>query len=444
MKRYCLVDDKSNYEFQKKDLDSCYDINFERLLNKTIPQEFEYTWERMVAPISVSNLRARTEFYLEQLPYYGEFRLDILNEVYLSLEYLEDDKIELLSDGDIDAQEFSEKIKDGIRSVKKDKGTRSNGIMDIDTYLEQTKGTRRFRKIPKFGSGVMKLWLGSKEFRTVLNETWGTTEKYKMDEIIKVIEKAEKTEKSMMSGVKITLSKGGKELSPKLPNKDEEVDYRGVLEYSHTDAIILERILGIAELREFQEYVAPQLNGNENCISDLLKSITQYHGEYTRCFLIRLLGCCLHECGGSNLYDKNDILKGQRLIIDRNRDIYNKIYLTMHNQILKKYGKNYTLQTTKQLVEENIQWTKKMFYLTMPMSQLIIESNKKMLKELAEHDAWDEMLKILYDAKNRIPDFCFEYKKGSYERNKFKGLDLPDIEKNIIDANRLYYRWGEI
>ena len=122
----------------------------------------------------------------------------------------------------------------------------------------------------------------------------------------------------------------------------------------------------------------------------------------------------------------------------------------MHNQILKKYGKNYTLQTTKQLVEEKIQWTKKFFYLTMPMSQLIDELNKKKLKknyklkEFVDQDAWDEIFKIFYNTINGIPDFCFEYKKGSYERNKFKELALPDIEKIIIDANRLYYKWGKI
>lgn len=40
MKRYCLVDDKSNYGFQKSDLDSCYDISFKRLLDQTIPPQF--------------------------------------------------------------------------------------------------------------------------------------------------------------------------------------------------------------------------------------------------------------------------------------------------------------------------------------------------------------------------------------------------------------------
>ena len=77
---------------------------------------------------------------------------------------------------------------------------------------------------------------------------------------------------------------------------------------------------------------------------------------------------------------------------------------------------------------------------------VVLESKKlkvKMFKELMEQEAWDEVFQILSGARNRIPDFCFEYKKGSYERNKFKEFDLPDIEKNIIDANRLYYRWGE-
>ena len=115
----------------------------------------------------------------------------------------------------------------------------------------------------------------------------------------------------------------------------------------------------------------------------------------------------------------------------------------MHNQILKRYGKNYTLQTAKKLIEENIKWTKEMFYLSVPLTPLIKQLKVKMFKELMKQEAWDEIFQILSGAQNRIPDFCFEYKNGSYERNKFKEFDLPDIEKNIIDANRLYYRWGE-
>ena len=440
MKRYCLVDDKSNYGFQKSDLDSCYDISFKRLLDQTIPPQFKWTIESSVRSMFVNNPGGRMEFYLSYLPYSGEFRLDILNELYLSIEYLEDDKIELLSDEDNDTREFSEKIRAGIGSARREKGIHYNRILDIDTYLEQTKGTNMsFRKIPKFGSGVMKLWLGSKDLKTLLNETTGTYKKYRIDEIIKIVEKNEKKEKSKTSGLKVTVLTDKK--SPKI---NEELDYKGVLEYSRTDAIILERILGISELREFQEYVAPQLKGNENGISDLLQSIRQYHGEYVRCYLIRLIGCCLYERGHKNrLNDENEILVGYKLKIDRYRDVYNEIYVTMHNQILKRYGKNYTLQTAKKLIEENIKWTKEMFYLSVPLTPLIKQLKVKMFKELMKQEAWDEIFHILSGAQNRIPDFCFEYKNGSYERNKFKEFDLPDIEKNIIDANRLYYRWGE-
>ena len=440
MKRYCLVDDKSNYGFQKSDLDSCYDISFKRLLDQTIPPQFKWTIESSVRSMFVNNPGGRMEFYLSYLPYSGEFRLDILNELYLSIEYLEDDKIELLSDEDNDTREFSEKIRAGIGSARREKGIHYNRILDIDTYLEQTKGTNMsFRKIPKFGSGVMKLWLGSKDLKTLLNETTGTYKKYRIDEIIKIVEKNEKKEKSKTSGLKVTVLTDKK--SPKI---NEELDYKGVLEYSRTDAIILERILGISELREFQEYVAPQLKGNENGISDLLQSIRQYHGEYVRCYLIRLIGCCLYERGHKNrLNDENEILVGYKLKIDRYRDAYNEIYVTMHNQILKRYGKNYTLQTAKKLIEENIKWTKEMFYLSVPLTPLIKQLKVKMFKELMKQEAWDEIFQILSGAQNRIPDFCFEYKNGSYERNKFKEFDLPDIEKNIIDANRLYYRWGE-
>ena len=175
MKRYCLVDDKSNYGFQKSDLDSCYDISFKRLLDQTIPPQFKWTIESSVRSMFVNNPGGRMEFYLSYLPYSGEFRLDILNELYLSIEYLEDDKIELLSDEDNDTREFSEKIRAGIGSARREKGIHYNRILDIDTYLEQTKGTNMsFRKIPKFGSGVMKLWLGSKDLKTLLNETTGT------------------------------------------------------------------------------------------------------------------------------------------------------------------------------------------------------------------------------------------------------------------------------
>lgn len=440
MKRYCLVDDKSNYGFQKKDLDSCYDISFKRLLDQTIPPQFKWTIESSVRSMFVNNPDGRMDFYLEYLPYSGEFRLDVLNEICLSIEYLEDDKIELLPDGDNNTREFSEKIRNGMETARREKGTHYNRILNIDTYLEQTKGTNmRFRKIPKFGSGVMKLWLSSPKFKNLLSGGDGAREKYKMSEIIKRIEEAEKTEKSKTSDLKVTVS-GDK----KMPQINEELDYKGVLEYSRTDAIILERILGISELREFQEYVAPQLKGSENGISDLLQSIRQYHGEYVRCFLIRLIGCCLYERGHKNRpYDENDILLGYKLRIDRYREVYNEIYATMHNQILKRYGKNYTLQTAKKLIEENIKWTKEMFYLSMPITPLIKKLKVKMFKELMEQEAWDEIFQILSGAQNRIPDFCFEYPNGSYERNKFKEFDLPDIEKNIIDANRLYYRWEE-
>ena len=111
--------------------------------------------------------------------------------------------------------------------------------------------------------------------------------------------------------------------------------------------------------------------------------------------------------------------------------------------MLKKYGKNCSLQTTKKLVKKNIQWTKKMFWLSMPMTPLIKKLKEKTFKELMKQEEWDEIFKIMSGDQNRIPDFCFEYKKGSYERNKFKKLDLPYIEKSIIDASRLYYRWGE-
>ena len=438
MKRYCLVNDKSSYSFQEKDLDFCYDINFKSLVDWVTPPELKEITDRIMQSMYINDPRKRMEFYLEQLPYYSEFRLDILNEVYLSLEYLEDDKTELLSEGDNDIQEFSEKIKAGIQSIKRWEEHCPNKILDIDTYLQQTEGKRmNLRKIPMFGSGVMKLWLASEEFRKVLNKNCAI-KNCKADEIIKIIEKAEKSEESELSNLKITLS-----TDKKLSNKEED-NYKGVLKYSTTDAIILERILGLSELREFQDYVVPQLKGNENGVSDLLKSIRQYHGEYVRCFLIRLIGCCLYECGHKNRpYDENDILKEYKLKIDRHRDAYNEIYLTTHNQMLKKYGKNCSLQTTKKLVKKNIQWTKKMFWLSMPMTPLIKKLKEKTFKELMKQEEWDEIFKIMSGDQNRIPDFCFEYKKGSYERNKFKKLDLPYIEKSIIDASRLYYRWGE-
>lgn len=179
MKRYCLVDDKSNYGFQKKDLDSCYDISFKRLLDQTIPPQFKWTIESSVRSMFVNNPDGRMDFYLEYLPYSSELRVDILNEVYLSLEYIANTKTELLSDNDLDNKEFSDKIVKGIRSLgRKENRIYTNEIFDVDAYLRQTKGIdMNLRKIPTFGSGVMKLWLGSKDLKTLLNETTGTYKK---------------------------------------------------------------------------------------------------------------------------------------------------------------------------------------------------------------------------------------------------------------------------
>ena len=94
MKRYCLVKNKNDFSFQTGESDMSYDVYLPNVINqvKTEPYSLK-SIDGISKWIHGANWEVEVDYRLTQIKYTSEFMLDILNEVYLSLIYLEGKKV---------------------------------------------------------------------------------------------------------------------------------------------------------------------------------------------------------------------------------------------------------------------------------------------------------------------------------------------------------------
>ena len=221
---------------------------------------------------------------------------------------------------------------------------------------------------------------------------------------------------------------------------------QGGLKFKEDDAIILERIFGISLERAIQNCLVPKLKDERTDLKELVKAIAEYHGEYVRVFLVEMLANNIDEFQRfGKPYDEKKLINDYTKYIRNRKSEYNNTYKTVHDNVLKKYGKIYDLKTARKIVEQKRRYVKERMYPTMVMSPVVKTQRKKYVKSLIQKEEWDKLTDIIVNeryAVNHMPSFCFEYERFSPERNGIKNpavsnLKLWGIEKTIIEGNKL-------
>ena len=310
-------------------------------------------------------------------------------------------------------------MKQGMHNGVQSKNS-TNVIFDVWGYYSNVKNDMMFGEIPQFGSGVVKAWLHSENLKKILRKTDHINKKYSMNNIIKAIEEVEKP------SIKIFR------------------ETHGVLEYSRTDAIIWERIFGFSVLKDFEIYIVPNLKNIGAETDTLIKEIMKYHGEYIRSLLVKVIGYNLNERVSTGTIGENEnIFEEYARCLEEYRNGYNWLYEKMHDTILDRYSKNYSTKTAKKIVERRVDIVRENFCPTMVMTPIVLKNKEQYVQALLKQKEWKTISEILsyQTIENKIPKFCFEYEIGSFERNEFKKVSLLEIEKSILDSNRIHYNW---
>lgn len=424
MKRYCLVKNKNDFSFQTGESDMSYDVYLPNVINqvKTEPYSLK-SIDGISKWIHGANWEVEVDYRLTQIKYTSEFMLDILNEVYLSLIYLEGKTVKLFSrSGKRLDDEVNVAIKQARKNIfYKERKKPENEIFDIDVYLKSEKQTA---EIPELGSEVAKLWLCSSKIRNILVDRARASKNYDVFKIVAEIEKME----SIDAG-KYDIEEGG-------------------LKFKEDDAIILERIFGISLERAIQNYLIPKLKDERINLNELVKAITEYHGEYVRIFLVEMLANNLDEFQRFRKpYDEKNLIKEYTKYISNNKAEYNNTYKAVHDKVIKKYGQIYGLETVRKIVEQKRKDIKNKMYPTMVTTPTIKSQREKYVKSLIKKEKWDELTDMIVNesyAINHMPSFYFEYEHFSFERNNIKYSEVTNsklwgIEKTIIEGNKLRY-----
>ena len=165
MKRYCLVKNKNDFSFQTGKADMSYNVYLPNVINQVETEPYRLKSVDGISKwLNGANWELEVDYGLTQIKYTSEFMLDIINEIYLSLVYLEGQKVKLFS-GSTNrlGEELDAIIKQNRKNIiYKDIVKTENQIFDVDVYLKSENQTESKIEIPELGSGVVKLWLASK------------------------------------------------------------------------------------------------------------------------------------------------------------------------------------------------------------------------------------------------------------------------------------------
>ena len=119
MKRFCLANNKQDIVFQEKDSDFAYDIDIRSIILQGESQTFNPSFNGFMKFMNGEIWDEEIRYRLSQIKYTSEFMMDMMNEIYLSLSYLEKKKVKLYLNGkSCEAQEFDAKMKNTIKNSR--------------------------------------------------------------------------------------------------------------------------------------------------------------------------------------------------------------------------------------------------------------------------------------------------------------------------------------
>lgn len=119
MKRFCLANNKQDIVFQEKDSDFAYDIDIRSIILRGESQTFNPSFNGFMKFMNGEIWNEEIRYRLSQIKYTSEFMMDMMNEIYLSLNYLEKKKVKLYLNGkSYEEQGFDAKMKDTIKNKR--------------------------------------------------------------------------------------------------------------------------------------------------------------------------------------------------------------------------------------------------------------------------------------------------------------------------------------
>lgn len=349
MKRYCIEQCKKE-DFVDTEVCSVWDINYQRVVeyvkekNPLKVEKKQYSFSPMesfnllisrnsgmdllshpqngkrIEALKIGNSKLWKEF--NGVIFSAECELDVLNDVYLSVVdacghteklFLQDWYLEDGSEEGILAS-----VKMTIKNESRSKKT-SNLPLIFD--MQNINSTKKDMEIPDLGSGIVRLWLSSKDFRNLFIKAEKRTEKYDVNKIVDIL-------------------KEGKTNN---------------IRYKTDDYIILEKLLGINTFFTFKYCLLDKLNNearDPELIREFVQVLSKCKGMFSRClFIFFASNYILKNIDNELVIVTKNKIKECIILLEESIKEYNRLYLLSCNMILKEYMKIYSCDKTKKDIE---------------------------------------------------------------------------------------------
>ena len=449
MRRYCLLDNIEPNNFPQKDKGKYIDVSIDEIIRYSVERvEKEKPVSNILTKDDVIRMRFNgilgnytvineTEFPMEQVRqqameqrflienemllkswknifYSIEYKLDILDDLYLILSYLANEKQDLYFEGKPD---INEKMIETIKNVKKSE------TKNLDRYayifdMSQINSSRKDFKISKCGSGVVQLWLLNKKFRNLFVEKTTAFEKYRRVNIYEILKEGK------CEGIK----------------------------YNKSDHIILEKLLGIPTENVLYEYVITCLESKKivKLLLLFVDELMKYNGERSRNSIIQYIGYDLYaiKCGNKKINEDNR-LSIYIILLRLFKEEFNKIYMETLNTALNEYKKYFSISTSIEKVAEESQFLSNVgqpLYLNNPVYQSVVKkrNNLYFLKEIIKETNENQQLRLLEERdqmKEELESYYTEWNRWGreYFSNSRDENVRTKIQKEIITNNYLKY-----
>lgn len=433
MDRYCIADNLGNKIHLPTDKETYLNVNFRQVIRDEIkkceksgiPKErrLSFTYQGMTNQYSwyqedeqgnnleqvIAQHYELEQMIMQEIPLSLEFEIDLIDEMLLCITQKEGKKEKLFSD---DVEALFDNMKNTIHNRSK-----TNYVVPFDPGLICSESKKT--EIPVLGSGVIRLWLSSSEFRRLLVENTTRFEKYETQNILDIFDNGRK----------------------------------GGIKYSLEDAIILEKVLGIFTGNTFADYIMSLLE-KDVIWEKLLDILLEYEGEYSRCAIIQMVGIDLYNW-------KNQIRKieGKQIetyikILEHFKKDYNDIYLNSIETIKDICFSFKDLTVVRsQLLErrkEILRLGHPVFMMNDIYRQKVVKPLcQQLIKELQEKKTENEKIEMISaytEFPYRLEAFYTEITdEGQRQFIRYKYLEeadkLNEIRHQIIQKNRKKFQF---
>lgn len=340
MKRYCLLGDLEADDFPQKDKAKFIDVNIDEIIQHIVESKtavcniplkadevkrvygtffgiYSYVNGETLDSLTEKNILIENRELIslwESIFYSVEYKLDILEEIYLILSYIQNKQVNLYFE---DSPDINEKMIQAIKNVKKSNKESDNRIRNSYTYIfdmSKINSASKKAKIPEFGSGIVRMWLNDKRFRKLFVETEISNEKYRPQEISNILETNEQL------GIK----------------------------FNRSDCIILEKLLGVSTEYTLYEYVISILESKVNAqrLCLLIDKLMKINGERSRCVMIQYMGFDLYSLKYRiRKNDENERMLVYQYLVQIFERMFNEVYKETVKIVLREYIKYFPIST---------------------------------------------------------------------------------------------------